>query len=62
MPYTTAPHQHFDKRIISEHQTINSVTIRTMLEDLGVEANNEKDEMNQVWPLPNIDSEVLRKV
>ena len=39
-----------------------SVTIRTMLEDLGVEANNEEDEVKEVLPLPNIDSEVLRKV
>ena len=39
-----------------------SVTIQTMLEDLGVEANNEEDEVKEVLPLPNIDSEVLRKV
>merc|ERR1712126_596040 len=36
--------------------------IRTMLEDLGVEANNEEDEVKEELPLPNIDSEVLRKV
>ena len=39
-----------------------SVTIRTMLKDLGVEANNGDDEVKEVLPLPNIDSEVLRKV
>merc|ERR1712156_571722 len=39
-----------------------SVTIRTMLEDLGVEQNNDEDEVKEVLPLPNIDSEVLRKV
>ena len=39
-----------------------SVTIRTMLEDLGVEANNEENEVKEVLPLPNIDSEVSRKV
>jgi len=33
-----------------------------MLEDLGVEANNEEDEVKEVLPLPNIYSEVLRKV
>ena len=33
-----------------------------MLEDLGVEQNNDKDEVKEVLPLPNIDSEVLRKV
>ena len=39
-----------------------SVSIRTMLEDLGVEKNNDEDEVKVVLPLPNIDSEVLRKV
>ena len=39
-----------------------SVTIRTMLEDLGVEASNEEDEVKEVLPFPNIDSEVLKKV
>ena len=33
-----------------------------MLEDLGVEKNNDVDEVKEVLPLPNIDSEVLRKV
>ena len=33
-----------------------------MLEDLGVEQNNDEDEVKEVLPLPNIDSEVLRKV
>ena len=39
-----------------------SATIRTILEDLGVKANNEENEVKEVLPLPNIDSEVLRKV
>ena len=33
-----------------------------MLEDLGVEANNEEDEVKEVFPLPIIDYGVLRKV
>ena len=33
-----------------------------MLEDLGVEMNNEEEEVKEVLPLSNIDSEVLRKV
>ena len=39
-----------------------SASIRTMLEDIGVEANNEEDEVKEVLPLPIIDSVVLRKV
>jgi len=38
------------------------VTIWTMLEDLGVEKNNDEDEVKEVLPLSNIDSEVLRKI
>lgn len=33
-----------------------------MLEDLGDEANNEEDEVKEVLPLLNIDSEILRKL
>jgi len=39
-----------------------SITIRTMLEDLGVEDNETEDEVKEVLPLPNIDSEVLELI
>ena len=51
-----------DKFKVSLDAAKKSVAIRTMLEDLGVEDNNDEDEVKEVLPLPNIDSEVLRKV
>ena len=42
--------------------TKKSVTIRTMLEDLVVEDNNEEDKLREVLPVPNIDSKVIRKI
>jgi S-phase kinase-associated protein 1 len=38
-----------------------SKTIRTMLEDLGIE-NDEEEEIKEVLPLPNIRTAILRKV
>ena len=36
------------------------VTIKTMLEDLGI--NEEAEDENDVVPLPNVDSNVLKKI
>merc|ERR1712156_1416381 len=56
--------QSSDEKIFKEDLDVvkKSITIRTMLEDLGVEQNNDEEEVKEVLPLPNIDSEVLRKV
>jgi S-phase kinase-associated protein 1 len=39
-----------------------SITIRTMLEDLGVESHKMEEEVKEVLPLPSIDAEVLEKI
>lgn len=41
------------------HVVKKSKTIRTRLDDLGVEDNETEDEVKEVLPLSNIDSEVL---
>jgi S-phase kinase-associated protein 1 len=38
-----------------------SKTIRTMLEDLGIEANDEEEVM-EILPLPNVNAMILKKV
>merc|ERR1712156_1393874 len=53
--------QSSDEKIFKEDLDVvkKSITIRTMLEDLGVENNETEDEVKVVLPLQNIDSEVL---
>ena len=53
-----------DEKIFKEDLDVvkKSITIRTMTEDLGVENNETEDEVKEVLPLPNIDSEVLELI
>ena len=44
------------------HVVKKSITIRTRLDDLGVEDNETEDEVKEVLPLSNIDSEVLELI
>ena len=39
-----------------------SRTIRTMLEDLGIETENDGEEIKETLPLPNITAMILKKV
>lgn len=39
-----------------------SKTIRTMLEDLGIEKDNNEEEIKEILPLPNVTAMILKKV
>ena len=39
-----------------------SKTIRTMLEDLGIETHNGEEEIKESLPLPNITTMILKKI
>lgn len=39
-----------------------SKTIRTMLEDLGIETTSEEEEIKEILPLPNVNAMILKKV
>ena len=57
--YTTS-HSALDES--SEAQSSpSSVTVQTMLQDLGVEANNEEDEVKEALPLPKIKYDLMHQ-
>ena len=57
--YTTS-HSALDES--SEAQSSpSSVTVQTMLQDLGVEANNEEDQVKEALPLPKIKYDLMHQ-